>query len=172
MDGLMIRRRVDDDMEGCLKALATVQEADRYPVDWPADPEGWLTPADLVDAWVAVDGSEVLGHMALTGAGPELAAVVGLPEERLLAVARLFVGTAARRRGVAAKLLGTAAEAAEAHGLGLVLEVEEGATAAVRLYERARWRYAGTSTADWRTADGRLARLRAYLAPEEDRRTG
>ncbi|MFD0272806.1 GNAT family N-acetyltransferase [Kitasatospora sp. NPDC127111] len=167
MDEPTIRRRIDDDLPGCVAALATVQAADRYPVDWPADPAGWLTPAGLVEAWVAVDGDEVLGHLALTRPGAELAATLGLPERQLLAVARLFVGTAARRRGVAVRLLDQAVLIAGAEGLTPVLEVEEGAEAAVRLYERARWRHAGTSTADWTTADGRTARLRAYVAPVE-----
>ncbi|MFJ6484551.1 MULTISPECIES: hypothetical protein [unclassified Streptomyces] len=40
MNELTLRPRADDDMHGCVQALATVHAADRYPVDWPVDPEG------------------------------------------------------------------------------------------------------------------------------------
>ncbi|MFE5690133.1 GNAT family N-acetyltransferase, partial [Streptomyces sp. NPDC056512] len=131
----------------------------------PADPAGWLTPHGMTDAWVVVAGADVVGHMALTPPGPALATAAGLPERSLLAVARLFVSTRARRRGVAALLLDRAIETGAARGLRPVLEVETAASAAIGLYERAGWRHAGTSTADWTTADGRLARMRVYVAP-------
>lgn len=164
---LTVRPRADADLSSCVEALAGVQAADRYPVDWPADPAGWLTPHGMTDAWVVVAGTDVVGHMALTPPGPALASAAGLPERRLVAVARLFVSTGARRRGVAALLLARAIETGAARGQTPVLEVETAASAAVGLYERAGWRYAGTSTADWTTADGRIARMRAYVAPSD-----
>lgn len=162
---LTVRPRADTDLPRCVEALAGVQAADRYPVDWPADPAGWLTPHGMTDAWVVTAGADVVGHMALTPPGLALATATGLPEQRLLAVARLFVSTRARRRGVAALLLDRAIETGAARGQTPLLEVETAASAAIRLYERAGWRHVGTSTADWTTADGRLARMRAYAAP-------
>ncbi|MFE7354660.1 GNAT family N-acetyltransferase [Streptomyces sp. NPDC057543] len=167
MNELKIHPRADDHMPGCAEALATVHAADRYPVDWPADPEGWLTPRSMLAAWVAVDGSEILGHVVLARPGTALATAVGLPAQRLVSVARLFVSACARRRGVAAKLLDKAVEEAVVHGLRPVLEVEAGATAAIKLYERARWRYVGSFSADWTTADGRVAQMRSYVGPSE-----
>ncbi|MFI0821571.1 GNAT family N-acetyltransferase [Streptomyces sp. NPDC021098] len=117
-----VRPRTGQDLAACVTALATVQRADRYPVHWPDDPEGWLTPDGMLGAWVAtegpavrgsaVQGSAVLGHVMLTRTDPALADAIGAPAEGLAAVARLFVTTAARRRGLAAGLLGHAARAA------------------------------------------------------------
>ncbi|MFD7202592.1 GNAT family N-acetyltransferase [Streptomyces sp. NPDC059893] len=162
---LTVRLRAEADLPHCVEALAGVQAADRYPVDRPADPADWLTPHGMTDAWVVVAGADVVGHMALTPPGPALATAAGLPERSLLAVARLFVSTRARRRGVAALLLDRAIETGAARGPRPVLEVETAASAAIGLYERAGWRHVGTSTADWTTADGRLARMRVYVAP-------
>ena len=165
-----IRPRTGQDLAACVTALATVQRADRYPVNWPDDPERWLTPDGMLGAWVVVaaegtEGPAVLGHVLLTRTDPALAAAIGAPAEGLAAVARLFVTTAARRRGLAAGLLGHAARAAVADGLRPVLEVDSGATAAIGLYERAGWRFVRAMTADWHTADGRLAVVHAYRGP-------
>ncbi|MFI6863050.1 GNAT family N-acetyltransferase [Streptomyces sp. NPDC050421] len=160
-----IRRRRDDDMKACVEALATVHEADRYPAAWPADPGRWLTPEGLLEAWVVVEAGQVLGHVALTGTDDVLAAQAGLPSDELASVSRLFAMASARRRGVASALLGTAATAAAAEGLRLVLEVEDGGGAAVALYERTGWRHVGSRPGDWTTADGRTALLHTYLAP-------
>lgn len=160
-----IRHRRDDDLKACVEALATVHEADRYPAEWPADPGGWLTPDRMLDAWVAVEGADVLGHVALTRTDDALAADAGLAQDELASVARLFATASARRRGVARALLATATAAAAAEGLRLVLEVEDGGGAAIALYERAGWRHAGTRAGDWATADGRTALLHTYVAP-------
>ncbi|WP_199831064.1 GNAT family N-acetyltransferase [Streptomyces sp. NBRC 110028] len=177
MPAATIRPRTGQDLAACLSALATVQRADRYPVDWPEDPEGWLTPDGMLGAWVAttaegpavqepaVQEPAVLGHVMLTRADPALADAIGAPAEGLAAVARLFVTAAARRRGLAAGLLGHAARAAVADGLRPVLEVDSGATAAIGLYERAGWRFVRAMTADWHTADGHLAVVHAYSGP-------
>ncbi|MFJ6435247.1 GNAT family N-acetyltransferase [Streptomyces sp. NPDC091416] len=165
MGELEIRRRRDDDMKACVEALATVHDADRYPAQWPADPGGWLTPHGMLGAWVAVDGPDVLGHVALTRTDDVLAADVGRPPAELASVARLFATASARRRGVASGLLATVAKAAADEGLRAVLEVEEGGEAAVALYERAGWRRAGSRPGDWTTADGRTALLHTYVAP-------
>ncbi|MFB6778885.1 GNAT family N-acetyltransferase [Streptomyces sp. NPDC056352] len=165
MGEIEVRRRRGSDMAACTDALATVHETDRYPAQWPADPRSWLTPRGLIDAWVAVDGPTVLGHVALTRTGEALAGDIGLPAEQLLSVARLFSHSGARRLGVAGALLDTAREAAAADGVRLALEVEDGGKAAIALYERHGWTYVGSRTDDWTTADGRPARMRAYLAP-------
>jgi len=161
-----IRPRTDQDLAACATALATVQRADRYPVHLPDDPEGWLTPDGMLGAWVAAEGPAVLGHVTLTRTDPALADAIGAPAEGLAAIARLFVTTTARRRGLAADLLGHAARTAVADGLRPVLEVDSGATAAIGLYERAGWRFVRAMTADWHTADGRLAVVHAYSGPD------
>lgn len=161
-----IRRRRDADMNACLDALFTVYEEDRYPARWPADPAGWLTPDGLLDAWVAREGPNVLGHVALTRTGDVLATEAGLPADQLASVSRLFASAPARRRGVARALLDAVTDAAASDGRRLVLEVEDGGAAAVALYERAGWRRTGSRSGDWTTADGRTALLHTYLAPD------
>ncbi|MER6118446.1 GNAT family N-acetyltransferase [Streptomyces sp. NPDC001743] len=160
-----IRQRGDDDLKACAEALATVHEADRYPARWPADPGGWLTPDSMLGAWVAVEGPDVLGHVALTRTDEALAVDAGLPARELASVARLFVTASARRRGVAGALLAAVTKAAASRGLRAVLEVEDGGRAAMALYERAGWRRAGSRPGDWTTADGRAALLHTYVAP-------
>ncbi|MFF1836429.1 GNAT family N-acetyltransferase [Streptomyces sp. NPDC058231] len=165
MPELMIRPRTDSDMPACVDALATVHEAEHYPVQWPADPARWLTPDGLLGAWVATNGPLVLGHVVLRRAGRDGANAVGLTPVRLAAVARLFVRVGARREGVASRLLEAATADAATSGLRLMLEVEAGAAPAIALYERSGWRLMGSATAEWTAADGRAALVHAYMAP-------
>ncbi|MEU4695882.1 GNAT family N-acetyltransferase [Nonomuraea dietziae] len=98
----MIRPRVQGDLAACVSVLRAVHEGDGYPANWPDDPEGWLTPTGMIQAWVATEGDEITGHVVLRGADPALPEADGL-------VARLFV--AAHARGSAAHARGSAAPA-------------------------------------------------------------
>ena len=157
----MIRPRRDEDLPACAEALRGVHENDGYPVRWPADPGRWLTPEGMLGAWIAADGPAVLGHVALTVAGEEIAE----PAAELALVARLFVALEARRGGIASDLLEYAARAASGAGLQAALEVDAAAAGAVALYERAGWRFAGSGSGGWLAKDGLPARVRFYLAP-------
>lgn len=161
----VIRPRGDEDLPACAAALRGVHEKDRYPVRWPADPGRWLTPEDMLGAWIAADGPAVLGHVTLTRAGAAIAEAVGLPAGELALVARLYVALEARRGGLASDLLACAAKAAAEAGLQAVLEVDAAAAGAVALYERAGWRFVGSGDGGWLAADGLPARVRFYLAP-------
>ncbi|MEW9550488.1 GNAT family N-acetyltransferase [Nonomuraea sp. NPDC050783] len=145
---MLIRPRAPEDLEACVRALAQVHPADRYPVDWPDDPGAWLTPRGLHQAWVAAEGGAVLGHAGLT---------------RDLEVTRLFVVPAARGRGLAGLLLAALRDAAGDRPL--TLEVSSEATAAIALYERAGWRRTGSSRATWLNAAGEPALLHHYASP-------
>lgn len=153
----MIRPRTDADLDACVQALADVRAADRYPVDWPDDPRGWLTPGDLAAAWVAVADGAVTGH-------------VGLARTRLKplgitlggAVTRLFVTPPARRGGLAARLL---AEVRIAAGGPLALEVSDEGRAAIAFYERHGWRRYASTRARWLNSAGEPALLHHYLSP-------
>jgi GNAT superfamily N-acetyltransferase len=112
----------------------------------------------LLEVWVAAAGPEVFGHVAITGGAD------GGPAS----VARLFVPSRARRRGVAGALLDAARAWAAVRGLGLVLEVEDGGRAAIAFYERHGWRRVGTAESDWTTADGRTALMHTYVAPADE----
>lgn len=160
-----IRPRRDEDLPACAEALFGVHEKDGYPVHWPADPHQWLTPQNMLGAWVATAGPTMLGHVALTGTSDPIAQAVGIPAAHLALVVRMFVAVDARRGGVATDLLDCAAQAATDAGLQAVLEVDANAAGAVAFYERTGWRPAGTGTGGWTAADGLPARVRYYLAP-------
>ncbi|MFI7130690.1 GNAT family N-acetyltransferase [Nonomuraea sp. NPDC050153] len=142
-----IRDRTPDDLAACVKALAEVQSSDRYPVDWPGDPAGWLTPGGLIRAWIAVEEAAVLGHVALT---------------RDMEVTRLFVTPAARGRGLAARLLDTVRAAVDTP---LKLEVSSEGKAAIAFYERSGWRRVGSSRARWLNTAGEPALVHHYVSP-------
>lgn len=92
-----VRSRLVADLPACVAALAQVHRVDGYPSRWPADPAGWLTPRQMLAAWV-VDGSDTVdGHVALTDAvDAALARAAGQPAAELAVVSRLFVRPAAR----------------------------------------------------------------------------
>jgi GNAT superfamily N-acetyltransferase len=155
---LAVRRT--GDLDACVATLAAVHAADGYPARWPAEPGRWLTPRNLLSAWVAWRADEVVGHVCLCRAeeGESAAiwsAATGVPVELLGAVSRLFVVPAARRRGLGERLLAAACEKARRLSRHPVLEVLEGDHAAMALYERLGWRRAGPLDAE----------LRWYVAP-------
>ncbi|MEU6730846.1 GNAT family N-acetyltransferase [Nonomuraea wenchangensis] len=145
---MLIRPRTPGDLEACVQALAEVRSVDRYPVDWPDDPGGWLTPRGLERAWVAAEDAAVLGHVGLTAD---------------LEVTRLFVVPAARGRGLAGLLLDTVRAAAG--GRPVTLEVSSEGKAAIAHYERSGWRRTGSSRATWLNAAGEPALLHHYVSP-------
>ncbi|TMR88674.1 GNAT family N-acetyltransferase [Nonomuraea basaltis] len=144
---MLIRPRVPEDLDACVEALALVQAADRYPVDWPDDPAGWLRPGDLTGAWVAAEAGAVLGHVGLA---------------RDTEITRLFVVPAARGRGLAARLLGTVRAAVRGP---LELEVSSEGAAAIAFYERSGWRRVGSGRAGWLNAAGEPALVHRYVNP-------
>ena len=167
---MIVRRRRPGDLAGCVAALAEVHRLDGYPTRWPADAACWLSPARLLAAWVAVEGDQVLGHVALQA---DVEDAVLLEESRrppaeLARVTRLFVRPGGRGRRLGAALLSTATEYASCRGLGLVLEVVAAErSAAIALYERLGWRFVGRRPAGWLTPDGTRPQLCQYVLPDE-----
>lgn len=163
MAELLIRYRQPGDLESCVKVLRAVHAADRYPMNWPKDPVRWLSPADGVQAWVAVDGgTDVVGHVVVQGAADASA--------KTASVVRLFVDPKARGRGIGARLLDHAGQWATERGIGLVLEVTaDERSSAVALYERSGWRRTGTREANWTTPEGKPVMLHSYVLPEGTR---
>ncbi|GGM42230.1 hypothetical protein GCM10011608_28630 [Micromonospora sonchi] len=141
-----------------MAVLREVHDADGYPLTWPADPARWLTPAGLLDAWVAMDGhGAILGHVLLArteqAAGP------------VAEVGRLFVAPQARRQAVGRRLVEHALIVADDQRMPLVLEVVDGDSAASAMYEATGWRLTHISTADWTGPNGEAVRLRHYRSP-------
>ncbi|MGW5557766.1 GNAT family N-acetyltransferase [Micromonospora sp. NPDC003944] len=155
-----IRRRRATDLDGCVAALAEVHRVDTYPLNWPADPHGWLREPHPARAWVAVDADgAIVGHVAVHRV-PDPAG--GPPARPTAEVARLFVAPKSRGLALGSALLDRARQWADTRATDLVLEVAAGDTAAAALYERKGWRLVGTSTAPWAAPDGSPVSLRHY----------
>jgi GNAT superfamily N-acetyltransferase len=133
-----IRARADADLEACVAFLRTVHETAGYPVNWPADPDAWLTPPDALGSWVATADDRVVGHVALTLSGP--GAVL---------VERLFVDPKETGAGLGRRLLDHCVSVAAERALDLSLQVADNCHAAIRLYRRAGWRETGIAPIDW-----------------------
>jgi [ribosomal protein S18]-alanine N-acetyltransferase len=163
-----IRPRRAADLDGCVAALATVHAADRYPLAWPADPVRWLSvPGRTLCAWVAEDGGTIAGHVVLSNGSADhhLAAAVGLPQQRIGVILRLFVVPAARGAGLGERLLDAATGEAAARALAPCLEVVDGSEAAIALYRRLGWQHLGSGRGEWTMPDGSKPLLHYFAAP-------
>lgn len=149
-----LRTRTDADLARCVDALRAAHDIDGYPDTWPEDAASWLTPAEFVGAWVAVDGGEVLGHIAVVS-----------DDTSELSVTRLFVTPAAQRRGVASALLMAAVGHARNEQRQLSLDVVDVSTAAIALYEKLGWRLVDVRPASWVMTNGRRPVERRYVHP-------
>ncbi|WP_237771490.1 GNAT family N-acetyltransferase [Kribbella sp. ALI-6-A] len=117
--------------------LRHVHEASGYPVNWPADPQLWLTPPNALSCWVITVNNEVAGHLAVT------------QTDSAALVERLFVDPQQTGQGLGRKLLDHARRTAAEHHLDLTLEVADNCTAAIALYRRAGWRETARTPIDW-----------------------
>lgn len=154
---IQIRAREAADVGLCVGVLAEVHRTSGYPTNWPADPAGWLTPAETVGAWVAASNEvTVAGHLLLRRLPANSAG------QAIAEVSRLFVAPSARRQGVAQALLDQAMHWATANSHDLVLEVTDNLGAARALYEQAGFRRSGTQRADWTTPEGQPVILHRY----------
>ncbi|MEV0292612.1 GNAT family N-acetyltransferase [Nocardia sp. NPDC050710] len=167
----MIVPRTRHHMTACVDALVKVHRYDRYPVQWPADPARWLTPANLCAAWVALDGEAVAGHIGLSllesrDLDPAVAESVHTPEGSVGSVNRLFVVPGARGRAIAEHLLDAAHRHAAARNRPLVLHVSDEARAAIACYEKLGWRRVASVRATWLDSTGRPALVHHYRGPD------
>jgi len=144
-----IRQRVESDLDACEKLARRVHGVDGYPPRRADDLREFITSAGALGAWVAdVDGT-VVGHAALNqSSSPEVIELardsMGCTADQLAVVARLLVEPSARRRGVGAALLETAADAARRRGRRPILDVASHFAAANGLYESFGWTRLGT----------------------------
>ncbi|SCL31745.1 Acetyltransferase (GNAT) family protein [Micromonospora pallida] len=167
MGHLIVRTRRATDLDRCVEALRAVHHADAYPLNWPADPHGWLTPPRLLRAWI-VDGpgGAVAGHVAVQR-------LPGTPDSpapaRHAELSRLYVTPAARRQSVASALVSHVRSWAAERGYDLTLNVtDDRRSAAVAFYEASGWQHSHTTDADWTTPDRRPVRLRHYILDRRD----
>jgi GNAT superfamily N-acetyltransferase len=154
-------------LPACVAVLRRVHDESGYPARWPGDPAGWLCPPGLMAAWIAEQDGVVAGHAGLVRdvqAGCLLTAT-GREAHELAGVVRLFVDPAARHLGHGRELLDTAAAHAVSAGLVTVLDVVDGARAAIALYERSGWLLVGRERATWSLPSGVRPTLRYYVRP-------
>lgn len=186
MHDIVIRLRQAADLDDCVEALRAVHDTDAYPLRWPPDPHGWLTPPRLLRAWIAeCPPGTIAGHIAVqrpaattvqrTAATASFTATADgttattdgtsvAADGPTAEVSRLYVAPAARRHRVATALLRQVRSWAAAHHLRLTLNVPDGhRSTAVAFYEAGGWRHTHTTDADWTAPDGSPVRLRHYV---------
>lgn len=168
---IIIRARQPGDIDACIALLADVHAADRYPLQWPANPPAWLTSNDLLGAWVVEHESRLVGHVSLCSAASESSASLwssacDVPPEQLAVIARLFAAPSARGRGVGAALLDVACDEARSRGLRPVLDVLDLNQRAMALYERKGWRRIASVPASWAVIDSKEHLLHYFISPD------
>ena len=165
-----IRRRTEDDLAACKRLAGAVHERDGYPPRYADDLAALFTAVPAIAAWVAVDGDELVGHVALnertTSVAMQLVVeATGIPAAGLVVLARLLVSPAARRRGIAGALVGVALADARRRGRRAILDVATPLEPAVELYEALGWVRLGTVTATF--TDAEPLDEHVYLSPAE-----
>ncbi|MZD06308.1 GNAT family N-acetyltransferase [Streptomyces sp. SID5785] len=160
----VVTERAAADLPVCAEVLGAVHRKDGYPVNWPADPVGWLRVDGELGAWVARLAGRPVGHVVLAGPGPgDVAPRLAPAGGPTAVVGRLFVDPAARGRRIGALLLDRVAHEARLRGARAVLDVVPSDVAAVALYERAGWQFLGTGQQEW--GPDELIDVRCYAAP-------
>jgi GNAT superfamily N-acetyltransferase len=165
-----IRRRSSADLDDCVSLLRESHAASGYPMHWPADPRGWLTPDSMLEAWVAEEHGRVSGHIALCAVEAAdrraqiWAARPGIAVGALGSISRLFVSSSMQRQGIGGRLLHAACIEAADRRLHPVLDVVETNSAAIRLYESKRW--VRIFSERWSDGGERDLQLLYYVAPD------
>ena len=166
--GVVVRPRVDADMDECVRIAASVQQTDGYPGRPPRDLPAFLDPSDALSAWVAEYDGRIAGHVALHSRSlpvvmARAADSLGRDAAALAVVARLIVDPGMRRLGVGRALLEAGDEAARRQGRHPILDVATHYQAAIALYRSCGWRNAGEVTMVFR--DGTELQSYVYVAP-------
>jgi GNAT superfamily N-acetyltransferase len=159
---IRIRHRTTPDLPACVGLLRQVHERDRYPLNWPADPVAFLTPADELATWVATRDAVVVGQVMLADAPAGVAEATSIDAQGLVLLRQLFVAPAARGQRLGSRLLDVATAEASARGRRAALEVLSINVDAITLYERAGWTAVGRTSPQW-VPDGMHAVV--FLAP-------
>lgn len=146
---MIVRPRTTEDLDACIAVARAVHARDGYP---PYLPDGdftrFLVSADALAVWVATDGSQILGHVALhqrsTPAVMALATgALDRDDDQLAVVARLLVVPEQRRQGIATRLLDVAVAHARASDRTPILDVWTGLPDAIAMYDHLGWRRLG-----------------------------
>jgi GNAT superfamily N-acetyltransferase len=166
---IVVRPRVDADVDECVRIAARVQQADGYPGRRPRDLRAFLDAPDALSAWVAEYDNRIAGHVAvhresLPVVMARAADALRCDAGGLVVVARLIVDPDRRRAGIGRALLETASAAARQQGLHPILDVATKYGAAIALYRSCGWHNVGEVTMVF--ADGAELQSYVYVAPE------
>jgi ribosomal protein S18 acetylase RimI-like enzyme len=169
---VVIRARVDADIDQCVRIAAVVQQADGYPGRRPLDLRAFLNSTDALSAWVAEYDGRIAGHVAvhresLPVVMASASAYLDLEPNQLAVIARLIVDPTMRRLGLGRSLLEAGASAARRLGRYPVLDVATHYEAAIALYDSCGWRNAGEVTMVF--GDGAELQSYVYVAPAPKR---
>ena len=138
---MLVRIRTESDLSNCVAVAERVHLLDGYPVYLPGSLRQFIVSTDALEAWVAEEDGEILGHVALhqrsSNAVVALAAeMLNQPPDRLGVIARLLVAPNARRKGIGRFLLETATRECLRRDLCPILDVVTEHVDAIKLYER------------------------------------
>ncbi|MET8983608.1 GNAT family N-acetyltransferase [Streptomyces sp. NPDC004539] len=158
-----IRPRTPEDLPACAEALAAVHRHDGYPLDWPADPGGWLARASGLGAWVVELDGRLAGHVSLAPGGDGDLAPALWHTPATAVVSRLFVTPQARGHCLGTLLLDRAAAESRRLRLHPLLDVLTTDTAATALYEHLGWARLATTEQHW--GPSRTVTIHSYAAP-------
>ncbi|MFD5322799.1 GNAT family N-acetyltransferase [Streptomyces sp. NPDC127092] len=164
-----VRRRTDEDLEACVRALTDVHRHDGYPLNWPARPADWLRGDPVLGAWVGVRDGRPVAHASLSpAAGDDLAPTAwsertGASRDATAVLGRLFVAPQARGHGLGARLIAEASAEARRRALHPVLDVVASDTSAIALYEHLGWRRLTTAHQRW--SPTQTVTVHCYAAP-------
>jgi GNAT superfamily N-acetyltransferase len=158
---VLVRPRVDSDVDQVVRLAALVQATDGYPGRPPSDVRTFMFYSDALGA--------IVGHVALHGRSMPVVMArasesLGREAGDLAVVARLIVDPAARRLGVGRALLGAAADEARRRARHPILDVVTHYAAANALYRSCGWRNVGEVTMVFR--DRSELQSYIYVAPD------
>jgi len=129
---------------GCVCLARAVHKVDGYPTFLPDDFETFLVQPNAINAWVAEEDHEVVGHVSLHRSTMRetmtcASTFLGVELDSLAVVARLMVAPGFRGLGIGVALLETSASHARNLGLTPMLDVVKNSRRAIELYERCGW---------------------------------
>jgi ribosomal protein S18 acetylase RimI-like enzyme len=167
MRTVTVRARQDSDVDALVAILAETHERDSYPMRASNVAPSFLVDAGFEAAWVATVDEVVVGHIAVHSGidQRDVSAALDLTPDRILGITRLFVGSAARGLGAAQRLMDVADQYAATNDFGLALDVVDGSTAAIALYEGRGWKRVATENAEWSAPDGSHPVVHFYVTP-------
>jgi GNAT superfamily N-acetyltransferase len=163
----LVRPRRPRDVGASTRLLGVVYCADHYPDRLPGSAHAWLVH-DVLDAWVAEQHGQVLGHVATVRVGTDpLSAgrwreITGLSPTDLLGLSRFFVRRSERGKGIGTALLSTAAADVRRQGLVPVLETVSESRTAIPTLRDAGWQLLAVDDRDARADRWRVHR---YVGP-------